>query len=63
MDTVLISGGTSGIGLATAAVLLDRGWNVALNIKGPAGPSQESQGSLPLFLMTAADGDVPAPVQ
>lgn len=28
---------------------------VALNIKGPAGPSQESQGSLPLFLMTAAD--------
>lgn len=31
MDTVLISGGTSGIGLATAAVLLDRGWNVAIS--------------------------------
>ena len=29
MDTVLISGGTSGIGLAAAAVLLERGWNVA----------------------------------
>ena len=51
MDTVLISGGTSGIGLATAAVLLDRGWNVAsaavikkrgrlpwLSWLGPAGP-------------------------
>ena len=29
MDTVLISGGTSGIGLAAAAVLLERGWNAA----------------------------------
>ena len=27
----LISGGTSGIGLATAAVLLDRGWQVAVS--------------------------------
>ena len=31
MDTVLISGGTSGIGLAAAAVLLERGWNVAIS--------------------------------
>ena len=31
MDTVLISGGTSGIGLAAAAVLLARGWNVAVS--------------------------------
>ena len=31
MNTALISGGTSGIGLATAAVLLDRGWQVAVS--------------------------------
>lgn len=28
---VLISGGTSGIGLATAEILLRRGWRVAVN--------------------------------
>ena len=31
MNTALISGGTSGIGLATAAVLLERGWQVAVS--------------------------------
>lgn len=31
MNTALISGGTSGIGLAAAAVLLERGWQVAVS--------------------------------
>lgn len=35
MNTALISGGTSGIGLATAAVL-DRGWQVAVSSRDEA---------------------------
>lgn len=31
MKSVLISGGTSGIGLATAKILLAKGWHVAIN--------------------------------
>lgn len=45
MNTALISGGTSGIGLATAAVLLERGWNVAISGRH-AGKGQEALASL-----------------
>lgn len=45
MNTALISGGTSGIGLATAAVLLERGWNVAISGRH-AGKGREALASL-----------------
>ncbi|MCH4187965.1 MAG: SDR family oxidoreductase [Megasphaera sp.] len=58
--TVLISGGTSGIGLATAQVLLDRGINVAItgrsHARGQAAVQQLGGAAHTLYI----DGDVSA---
>lgn len=55
MNTILITGSSSGFGLATARHFLDRGWNVVATMRTPSSAGLEPSGRLRVLPLDVTD--------